>query len=110
MSDKYIIEHCGTLNYLIPEDIVLADRGVDILESVSMMQAQLHIPAFTRGKTQLSALEVHEMRTIANVRIHVERIIGNVHQKYSFLHSTIPIQYAVSRDHPPVIDSTLCVV
>ncbi len=70
-----------------------------------MMQAQLNIPAFTKGKTQLSALEVHETRTIANVRIHVERVIGNVCQKYSILHSTISIQYVLSRDHPPVIDS-----
>ncbi len=70
-----------------------------------MMQAQLNIPAFTKGKTQLSALEVHETRTIANVRIHVERVIGNICQKYSILHSTIPIQYVLSRDHPPVIDS-----
>ena len=29
---------------LIPGDIVLADRGFDIAESVGMMQAQLHIP------------------------------------------------------------------
>ena len=45
-----------------------------------MMQAKLHIPAFTKGKSQLSAMEVTETRTIANVRIHVERVIGNVRQ------------------------------
>ena len=33
-----------------------------------MMQAQLHIPAFTKSKQQLSALEVENTRTIANVR------------------------------------------
>ena len=63
---------------------MLADRGFDITESVGMMQAKLHIPAFTKGKDQLSAMEIDETRTIANVRIHVERIIGNVRQKYSF--------------------------
>ena len=46
------------------------------------MQAKLHIPAFTRGKSQLSATEVEETRKIANVRIHVERVIGYVRQKY----------------------------
>ena len=75
-----------------------------------MMQAELYIPAFTRGKTQLSALEVHETRTIANVRIHVERVIGNVRQKYSILQSTLPIQYVTSReDRPPTVDSIVCV-
>ena len=43
-----------------------------------MRQARLHIPAFTKGKDQLSAIEVHETRTTANVRIHVERVIGCV--------------------------------
>ena len=58
--------------------MVLADRGFDISESVGMMQARLHIPAFTKGKDQLLALEIEETRSIANVRIHVERVIGAV--------------------------------
>ena len=37
---------------LLPGDIVLADRGFDIAESVGLKQARLHIPAFTRGKEQ----------------------------------------------------------
>lgn len=105
VSDKYITEHCGILDKLTPGDVVLADRGFDISDSVGTMQAQLHIPAFTKGKNQLSALEVHETRTIANVRIHVERVIGNVRQKYSILQSTLPIQYVMKRDgNCPTID------
>jgi len=45
-------------------------------DSVAAMQATLNIPAFTKGKSKLSALEVEETRTIANVRIHVECVIG----------------------------------
>ena len=60
VSDKFITEHCGILNKLTPGDVVLADRGFDISDSVGLMQATLHIPAFTKGKGQLSALEVHE--------------------------------------------------
>ena len=55
VSDKHLTEHCGILNYLLPGDVVLADRGFDISESVGLMQARLHIPAFTKGKDQLSA-------------------------------------------------------
>ena len=62
------------------------------------MQASLHIPTFTKGKSQLSALEVTETRTIANVRIHVERVIGNVRQKYSILQSTLTIHYLMKRE------------
>lgn len=106
VSDKYLTDHCGILDKLLPGDIVLADRGFDITESVGMMQAKLHIPAFTKGKSQLSAMEVSETRTIANVRIHVERVIGNVRQKYSILQSTLPIHYIIKRDGEecPIID------
>jgi len=45
---------------LLPGGTVLADRGFDIGESVGSMQAKLHIPAFNKGKTQLSALEAEE--------------------------------------------------
>ena len=57
-SDKLITENCGILKKLLPGDVILADRGFDIAESVGTMQARLHIPAFTKGKSQLSALEV----------------------------------------------------
>ena len=57
---------------------MLADRVFDITDSVGMMQATLHILVFTKGKSQLSAMEVQETRTIAYVRIHVECVIGNV--------------------------------
>ena len=51
---------------------------MSVAESVGIMQASLRIPAFTKGKDQLSPIEVEETRTIANVRIHVERVIGMV--------------------------------
>jgi len=61
---------------------VLAHRGFDIIaESVSLKQASLHIAAFMRGKEQFSTLEIEETRSIANVHIHVERVIGCVRQK-----------------------------
>ena len=70
------------------------------------MQASLRIPAFTKGKDQLSPIEVEETRTIANVRIHVERVIGMVQQKYSILHETIPIVFVIKRagEDIPLID------
>ena len=85
---------------------MLADRGFDIADSVGMYQAKLHIPAFTKGKNQLEALEVEETRSIANVRIHVERVIGVVRQKYTILQGTLPIHYVTARsgENCPIID------
>ena len=51
------------------------------------------MPASTKGKSQLSAFEVEETRTFANVRIHVERVIGLVRRKYQILQSrAMPIE------------------
>jgi len=106
VSDKQLTDKCGLLSKLLPGDVVLADRGFDIAESVGLKHASLHIPAFTRGKQQLSALEIEDTRNIANVRIHVERVIGCVRQKYSILRSTLPIDFVTKRVHEevPIID------
>ena len=106
VSDKCLTEHCGILKKLLPGDIVLADRGFDIAEVVAVM---LHIPGFTKGKPQLLASEVESMRKIANVRIHVERVIGCVRQKYGILQGTLPIDFVSKRlgEDIPAID---CIV
>ncbi|XP_068680166.1 uncharacterized protein [Montipora foliosa] len=97
VSDKYLTENSGLLRKLLPGDVVLADRGFDIADSVGFHQASLHIPAFTKGKKQLSAEEVEETRKIANVRIHVERVIGLVRRKYTILEGILPIQLVTAR-------------
>lgn len=109
-SDKHVTEHCGLLDKLLPGDIVLADRGFDIKESVGLNFAEVKIPAFTRGKSQLSPLELETTRKIAHTRIHVERVIGLVRNKYTILQSTIPIDYLHCRiDCVPTIDKIVTV-
>ena len=95
VSDKYLTEHCGLLNNLFPGDMILADWGFDIKDSVGLHCATITLPHFTRGKKQLNGIdhEVEQSRRIANVRIHVERVIGNLRQKYTLLHTTQPIDY-----------------
>ena len=92
VSDKHIVEHSGYLNNLLPGDVVLADRGFDVADSVAMLGATLDIPAFTRGCEQLPPSEVEATRKLANVRIHVERIIGAVRQRYQVLSATGVLQ------------------
>lgn len=90
-SDKLLTESCGILKNLLPGDSVLADRGFTIGDAVGMCGAKLEIPAFTKGKAQLSAYSVEATRKLANVRIHVERVIGVLRNKYSLLKSTVPL-------------------
>ena len=49
------------------------------------------IPAFTRGKSQLSAKEVEVSRKIASVRIHIERVIGLLKNRYTISQGILPL-------------------
>ena len=93
MSDKHIVQKSGILANLLPGDIVMADRGFRIDEDVAFYQAKLVIPDFTRGKKQLHPLEVENTRKIANVRIHVERVIGLVVRKFRVFDGEIPLEF-----------------
>lgn len=100
-SDKHLTENCSILNNLLPGDVVLADRGFTIEDRVSFYYAELNIPAFTKGKTQLSASEVSNTRKIVSVRIHVERVIGLVRRKNQILQGTLPIHMVKTKDGQP---------
>ena len=83
---------------ILPGDIVLADRGFDIAEDLAILQASLKIPAFTRGQSQLSPIDIEKTQELVNVRIHVERVIGATRQQlYSTFMSTLPIEYVTPK-------------
>ena len=92
-SDKYLTDNCGILDKLLPGDLVLSDRGFTIQEPLMFRHAQLAIPAFTRGKEQPDPVDVEGTRGIANVRIHVERVIGLLRRKYTILSGTLLIDF-----------------
>ena len=64
-----------------------------------------------KGEKQLSGEEVQESRNIANVHIHVERVIGLLRQKYTMLQSTIPINLLITKtgQENPVLDKIVTV-
>lgn len=98
-SDKQIVENSGFLNH-IPGDIVLADRGFLIKETLGVLQSKLVIPAFTKGKKQLHPLDIEATRHIAHVRIHVERTIGMLKNKFNIFKDTIPISMIKKENDP----------
>ena len=101
-SDKFLTENCGFLEKLLPGDMVMADRGFTISESVGLKQAKLEIPTFTKGKSQLDPVDVENTRGIANVRIHVERVIGLLRRKYTILEGTLRTEYLACNPDGPV--------
>ena len=82
-------------------DTVLADRGFTITDDIALRGAKLVIPSFTKGKTQLSQKEVETSKQLSQVRIHVERIIGLLKNKYTILKgplSTVVVKHKDDTD------------
>ena len=67
-----ITKESSILSKLLPGDLVLVDGGFNIRDLVAEYHAEAVLPAFTKGKSQLSAKEVLDSRELARVRIHVE--------------------------------------
>ena len=101
-SDKFLTENCGLMNKLLPGDLVMADRGFTIHDIVALKRAELAIPAFTKGKSQLDPVDVESTRGIANVRIHVERVIGLLRNKYTILQGTLSTDYLITSEQRQV--------
>ena len=67
MSDQFITENSNFLKYIQYGDVIMADRGFNIAETLGTFGAKLEIPSFTKGQSQLRPEVVEETRTIANV-------------------------------------------
>ena len=108
-SIKLLTENSGLQSLLLPGDTILADRGFDIADSVGLCLATIKVPAYTKGKSQLSDIEVEQTQRITNVWIHVERVIGNLRQKYSMLQGMQPIDFVIPPEEgePPMLNKII---
>ena len=96
-SDKFITEHSGFLDKLHPRDLILADCGFNIEDSVGLYCARVCVPPSTKGEKQLTCCEVDRAREISHVCIHLERVIGQLKKKYTILQRVIPITLLKNR-------------
>jgi hypothetical protein len=96
VSDRYITENSSYLDNIEPFDEVMADRGFNIRDLLTMRRATLNIPPFThkyswgKGK-RLNANEIKKTKKIANLRIHVERAIQRL-KCFRLLSNIIPLK------------------
>uniref|UniRef100_A0A671XED8 THAP-type domain-containing protein n=1 Tax=Sparus aurata TaxID=8175 RepID=A0A671XED8_SPAAU len=96
-SDKFITMDSGLLDYLMPGDEVMADRGFTINDLLFERKVKLVMPCFTRKRGQLTEEQVTSTRRIAHVRIHVERAIRCL-KVYKILSQVVPITMAPKID------------
>ena len=56
----------------------MVDCGFTIDGELKQLTVNLNIPAFLRGRSQLTQAEVKESQTIASVRIHVKQTNSSI--------------------------------
>ncbi len=95
ISDVELTSTSGFLTTLKdkPGISIMADRGFTIKDMLEELKIELNMPPFMEGRKQLPAEEVQDGRTIASLRIHVERAIGRI-KNFNILKETIPISLA----------------
>ena len=84
--------------------LVLANQGINISNELAICGAHLCIPAFTKGRDQLSRYETEKTRQLANVRIQVERVICRL-KIFKILRCVLPIKFIKKPD-----DTTVCTI
>ncbi|XP_050028501.1 uncharacterized protein [Dermacentor andersoni] len=88
-SDAFITVDSGFLDLVQPGDIIMADKGFPGIKSeVEEAHAVLVMPRFLHGHGQFTDSEILETYNIAQVRIHVERIIQRI-KTYNILNSRV---------------------
>ena len=106
MSDKEMVKRSGFLEYLQPGDSVLADRGFNIQELLLDRRVTLVIPPFLRGRKQFTHAEDLRTKSVANARIHVERVIGRM-KDFNIMKAELPLDMFDIFDHIVVVIAAL---
>ena len=77
-SDKYIVQKSGFLSNLEFNDDVMTDKGFQIETELLFKYCNLAAPPGARLKLQFTHGEAMKTKTIANLRLHVERAIRRI--------------------------------
>lgn len=107
MSDRQIVRESSFLDLIDPGDIILADRGLPIREELLLRYANLVIPPPGSGIQQMTRENVEKTKSIANVRIHVERAINRI-KWFAILKYKLPITLVPLVDDIVSMCASLC--
>lgn len=84
ISDPEIVEKSRFYTHLHKGDVVMADKGFLIRDQLAKAGAGLATPHFLSDKGQFSLQECEQNKTIASLRIHVERSVERLKNWHFF--------------------------
>lgn len=109
MSDTLLFEKCGILDQLPEKCAIMADRGFKNIKSLlAEKHCELIKPPSVLSTHKPTKSEVLEIKRIASLRIHIERVIGRL-REFDFLkpHAVISHNMLSYTDDIIVIASAL---
>lgn len=90
ISDKQITKQSGLIDLCEEGDAIMADKGFLISDLSTPRGVELIIPPFKKKKRQFLPHEVEATKSIANLRIHVEREMERI-KNFNIVQGTMPI-------------------
>lgn len=110
VSDVEIVTKSGLLTDVPhhPGDQILADRGFTMeQEFAGIAGVELLTPAFIKGKEQFTPQDVETSRMLSSIRIHIERVIGLLKNRFSILKGPLSLKFVKSiKDENDEVDMT----
>lgn len=101
VSDKSLTEGCGLLCKLLPGDVVLASRDLDIADSVAARGARFKAAGIYRGDANACSEGsplAGASSDNASVQRHVDKVISMVKQRYAMLTGSIESAFTTASE------------
>jgi hypothetical protein len=90
ISDKKLTQKCELVELCEQSDAIMVDKGFLISDFTTPRGVELIIPPFKRKNKQFLPHEVEKTKSIANLRIHVEREMERI-KNFRILQGNMPI-------------------
>lgn len=87
ISDKQLFMQSGICQFLNADSAIMVDRGF-LIDNV--VPCKVYRPAFLSGREQMPENEMVKSQEIAQLRVHVERVIRRL-KEHQFFHYDIPL-------------------
>ena len=101
------MEHSGFLDEVREGEQVMADKGFNISDLLTLKHAELVIPPGRRGAFQMPKKDVLITKDIANRRIRVEQVIRRI-KRFNMLKYELPINLLHILDDIFIICCAFC--
>ena len=106
-TDIFIVKDSGFMDYLVPYDEIMPDRGFKIKEELMLRMVSLCIPPSKAASMQMVPADVRKTSSIANVRIYVQQAIGRM-KVFHVLKHELPISLLPLADDIVRVCAALC--